>query len=151
MADGGVVAGFEAWRAAGRPVESGERLDLGVLASRLSAGGPDAPFVIDVRQLSEFESGHVPDSLHIGAGDLPGMLDRLPRDRPIATICASGYRSSVAASMLRAAGFKRVATAGGGTSDWAAHGYPLDYGVGTDGLDWPTPAEEGHAHQGHPH
>jgi len=154
VADGGNVAGgggFEAWRAAGRPVESGERLDLGVLASRLSAGGPDAPFVIDVRQLSEFESGHIPGSLHIGAGDLPGMLDRLPRVRPIATICASGYRSSVAASMLRAAGFERVATAGGGTSDWAARGYPLDYGVGTDGLDWPPPAEEGHAHQGHPH
>ena len=152
VAGGGVVAGgFEAWRAAGRPIESGESLDLDALASQLSAGGPDAPFVIDVRQPSEFEAGHVPGSLHIGTGDLPEMLDRLPRDRQIATICASGYRSSVAASMLRAAGFKRVATVGGGTSDWAAHGYPLDYGAGTDGLDWPTPADGGPSHQGHAH
>ena len=39
---------------------------------------------------------------------MPERLAELPRDRPIATICASGYRSSVAASLLRAAGFERV-------------------------------------------
>ena len=95
---------------AGRPVEAGAVLSTSSrLAARLAAGGPEAPFVIDVRQPSEYEAGHVPGSTHIGAGELPAMLDRLPRDRPIATICASGYRSSVAASMLRAAGFEDVA------------------------------------------
>ena len=84
--------------------------------------------VIDVRQASEFAAGHVPGSHHIGAGELPSMLDRLPRDRPIATICASGYRASVAASILRAAGFERVSAVHGGVSDWEAHGYPLEYG-----------------------
>jgi hydroxyacylglutathione hydrolase len=77
---------------------------------------------------------------------LPETLDRLPSDRPIATICASGYRSSVAASMLRAAGFARVAAVTGGVPEWEAHGYPVDYGAGTDGLEWPTPAGEAHAH-----
>lgn len=149
---GHVAGGFEAWRRAGRPIEAGAALDVDALASLLSAGGPDAPFVIDVRQPSEFEAGHVPGSLHIGAGDLPGMLDRLPSDRPIALICASGYRSSVAASLVRASGFAHVAAVGGGVPDWAAHGYPLDYGAGTDGLEWPTPAHDGpevgevHAH-----
>jgi len=147
---GHVAGGFEAWRRAGRPVEAGERLDLDVLASQLSGGGPDAHFVVDVRQPSEYEAGHVPGSLHIGAGDLPDMLDRLPRDRPIATICASGYRSSVAASLLRAAGFTRVAAVGGGIDEWSAHGYPLDYGAGTDGFDWPIPAAEAHSHQVRP-
>ena len=141
---GHVAGGFEAWRRAGRPVQAGELLDVDRLASQLSAGGPDAPFVIDVRQANEYEAGHVPGSLRIGAGELPEMLDRLPRDRPIATICASGYRSSVAASMLRAAGFAHVATVPGGVPDWVARGYPLDYGTGTG--DQPVPAvAEGHA------
>jgi hydroxyacylglutathione hydrolase len=144
---GHVAGGFEGWRRTGRPVEAGARLDLDVLALELSAGGPDAPFVIDVRQPAEYEAGHVPGSRHIGAGDLPGVLDRLPRDRTIAMICASGFRSSVGASLLRAAGFTRAAPVDGGVHDWAAHGYPLDYGAGSDALGWPAPAGEAHAHQ----
>jgi hydroxyacylglutathione hydrolase len=143
---GYVDGGFEAWRRAGRPVEVGETLALGALAASLRPGAPDAPFVIDVRQPSEYEAGLVPGSLHIGAGDLPDVLERLPSDRPIATICASGYRSSVAASMLRAAGFEHVAAVAGGVPDWAAAGYPLDYGAGTDGLEWPVPADQVHTH-----
>jgi len=145
---GHIDGGFEAWRGAGRPVEAGATLGVAALASLLSAGGPDAPFVIDVRQPSEFEAGHVPGSLHIGAGDLPEMLDRFPTDRPIAMICASGYRSSIAASMLRSAGFERVASVTGGVPGWQALGYPLDYGAGTDGLDWPADVshEDVHAH-----
>ncbi len=118
------------------------------LAARLAAGGPEAPFVIDVRQLSEYEAGHVPGSTHIGAGELPEMLDRLPRDRPIATICASGYRTSVAASMLRAAGFEDVATVSSGVPTWEAHGFPVEYGPGSGSGDWPAAtATAGEAHQ----
>jgi hydroxyacylglutathione hydrolase len=65
----------------------------------------------------------------IGAGELPDRLDQLPRDRPLATICASGYRSSVAASLLRAAGFKRVSWVPGGVPTWGARGLPLAYGL----------------------
>ena len=108
-------------------------LSVETLAARLAAGGPEAPFVIDVRQPSEYEAGHVPGSTHIGAGDLPEMLDRLPRDRPIATICASGYRTSVAASMLRAAGFEDVVTVSSGVPTWESHGFPVAYGPGPGG------------------
>ncbi|HEV8401684.1 MAG TPA: rhodanese-like domain-containing protein [Candidatus Limnocylindrales bacterium] len=148
---GHVAGGFDAWRRAGRPVESGRSLDVDELARSLSAGGPDAPLVIDVRQLGEFERGHVPGALNIMAADLPSTLERLPADRPIATICASGFRSSVAASLLRSAGFARVAAVSGGIPDWEAHGYPLDYGAGTDGLDWPAPAEDAQVHEAHAH
>ena len=139
---GYVAGGLDAWRDAERPVETGERLELDALASKLSAGGADAPFLIDVRQPAEFEAGHVPGSRHIGAGELPEMLDGLPRDRPIAMICASGYRSSVAASLLQAAGFTRVAAVGGGVPDWAALGYPIDYGP-AQGWPGPPPADPG--------
>jgi hydroxyacylglutathione hydrolase len=148
---GHVAGGFDAWRRAGRPVEPGAALDVDALARSLSAGGPEAPFVIDVRQLGEYERGHVPGALHIMAADLPSTLERLPADRPIATICASGFRSSIAASLLRSAGFGRVAAVAGGVPDWEAHGYPLDYGAGTDGLDWPAPTDDAAVHEAHAH
>jgi hydroxyacylglutathione hydrolase len=137
--------GIEAWRAGSRPTEIGERLEIDELAGLLAAGGGEAPFVIDVRQPAEFDAGHVPGSQHIGAGELPDALDRLPRDRPIAMICASGYRSSVAVSLLQAAGFSRVAAVRGGVPDWASRGLPIAYGAGPDQLEALTPAGE-HGH-----
>ena len=142
---GYVEGGLDAWRRAGRPVETGSALAVDALAAQLSAGGADAPFVIDVRQPSEYEAGHVPGSLHIGAGDLGERLDRLPRDRPIVTICASGYRSSVAASLLRAAGFEDVSAVPSGVPTWAAHGFPVESGAEIEGIDWPDTIVEGHA------
>ena len=147
--EGYVDGGFEGWARSGRPVEDGAAIDVDDLAAALSAGGPLAPLVIDVRQPYEFEAGHLPGAVHIGAGELPGVLDRLPHDREVALVCASGYRSSIAASLLRAGGFSRVAAVAGGTPDWEAHGYPLDYGAGTDGLEWPAaPLEPAHGHDG---
>ncbi len=125
---GYVRGGYLAWAEAGLPTAAGGTLEVSELAALLDRGGPDAPVVIDVRQLSEFQSGHVAGSLAIGAGELPDRLDQLPRDRPIATICASGYRSSVAASLLRAAGFERVSWVSGGVPTWEARGYPIAYG-----------------------
>ncbi len=148
---GYIEGGLSAWRRAGRPVEVGRAYDVDALAAELSRGGPDAPFVIDVRQVSEFEAGHVPGSVHIGAGELPGRLDALPRDRDIATICASGYRSSVAASLLRASGFDRVNAVRGGLPDWEARGYPVAYGAGSDDLSCPVPTGAALAHEGHDH
>ena len=148
---GYIEGGFAAWRRSGRPIEVGRPYDVDALARDLARGGPEAPFVIDVRQPSEFEAGHVPGAVHIGAGELPDRLDALPRDRDIATICASGYRSSVAASLLRAVGFVRVTAVRGGLPDWEARGYPVAYGVGTGDVSWSVPAGASEAHQGHRH
>jgi hydroxyacylglutathione hydrolase len=125
---GYVRGGYAAWAEAGLPTAAGGTLEVAELASQLERGGPDAPIVIDVRQASEYQSGHIAGSLPIGAGELPDRLDQLPRDRPIATICASGYRSSVAASLLRAAGFERVSWVSGGVPTWEAKGFPVAYG-----------------------
>jgi hydroxyacylglutathione hydrolase len=123
---GYLAGGFEAWRHAGLPTESTGRLTVEELAGRLAAGGTDAPLVIDVRQAGEFAAGHVPGSIHIGGGDLPSRLGDLPRDRPIATICASGYRSSIAASLLRRAGFVDVSWVADGLPSWQACGLPVE-------------------------
>ncbi|HEX7950574.1 MAG TPA: MBL fold metallo-hydrolase [Candidatus Limnocylindrales bacterium] len=149
--EGYIHGGFSAWAEAGRPTQAGRALDAATLARALSKGGSEAPLVIDVRQASEYESGHVPGALLIGAGDLPDRLDSLPRDRPIATICASGYRASVAASLLRSAGFADVSWVAGGVPTWQAARYPVEYGAPASAA-WPTEARtasaatEAHAH-----
>jgi hydroxyacylglutathione hydrolase len=125
---GYLAGGFEAWRQGGLPTESTGRLTVEELARRLAAGGRDAPLVIDVRQASEFVAGHVPGSVHIRGGDLPSRLSDLPRDRPIATICASGYRSSIAASLLRRAGFQDVSWVANGLPSWQSCGLPVERG-----------------------
>jgi hydroxyacylglutathione hydrolase len=143
---GYLQGGFARWLESGSAVESNGRLTVEQLA-RASAGSAP-PLVIDVRQASEFEAGHVPGSLHIGAGELSGRLADLPRDRPLATICASGYRSSVAASLLRQAGFSDVSWVAGGVPTWEASGLPVDRGATDDGGPAaPVLAVEGdHAH-----
>jgi hydroxyacylglutathione hydrolase len=121
--------GLETWIAGGLPVESNGRIGVTALARAIGRGGSDAPLVVDVRQPSEYEAGHVPGAWHIGAGDLPGRLADLPRDRPIATMCASGYRASVATALLDVAGFTNVSWVSGGVDEWAAAGFPLARGA----------------------
>jgi hydroxyacylglutathione hydrolase len=125
---GHLAGGFAAWVESGRRVESSGRLTIDELARALGMGG-DAPLVIDVRQATEYAAGHVPGSIHLLAGELPDRLAELPRDRPIATICASGFRSSIAASLLRRAGFEDVSWVADGVPAWRASGRAVAHGA----------------------
>jgi hydroxyacylglutathione hydrolase len=129
---GHVAGGVRRWAEAGLPLESSGRISIDQLATSVAAGGPDSPLVLDVRQAGEYAHAHVPGSLHLTAGTLPERLADLPRDRPIAVICASGYRSSVAASLLRRAGFDQVSWVANGVPVWQAQGYPVERGEGAD-------------------
>jgi hydroxyacylglutathione hydrolase len=130
---GHLRGGIATWTSAGEPVEAHDRLTVQELGRELSGGGHEAPFVIDVRQATEYASSHVPGSIHVAAGDLPARLADLPRDRPIAAICGSGYRASVAASLLAASGFERVAWVADGVPAWKAAGLPVERGEGRAG------------------
>jgi len=122
---GHLRGGFGTWADGGGPLESSGRLNVDQLAERLAVGGVEAPLVIDVRQADEYEMGHIPGSILITAGSLPDRLAELPLDRPIATICASGLRASVAASILRTNGFEDVSWVASGVPAWKAAGHPL--------------------------
>jgi len=146
---GHLAGGFGAWLAAGRPTETTAAVTADGLAAALAANRADRPLIIDVRQPDEFDAGHVPGAIHIGAGSLPDRLDGLPRDRPIVTTCASGYRASVAASILRAAGFANVTWVADGFDAWAAAGHPFESGGDARGLPGagdPASAGVAHAH-----
>ncbi|WBC16447.1 rhodanese-like domain-containing protein [Micromonospora sp. WMMA1998] len=79
---------------------------------------PDAPVVLDVRNAGEREQGAVDGSLHIPLAELTRRLDEVPADRPVVVHCAGGYRSSVAASLLRNAGRADVSDLLGGYGAW---------------------------------
>ncbi len=78
--------------------------------------------VLDVRQPAEWAAGHVEGAVFITGAELPGRLDDVPRDKPLAVMCGSGYRSSVSASLLACRGLD-VTNVLGGMSAWDAAGY----------------------------
>lgn len=76
--------------------------------------------VVDVRNTSERQLRHVYGSLHVPLPELHRRLHEIPKDRPVAIYCASGYRSGMAVSYLRAKGWKRVSTIDADEKEWAA-------------------------------
>ena len=74
--------------------------------------------LVDVRNPGEVELGTIDDAIAIPVGQLPKRLDELDPTRPTLVFCAGGYRSSVAASMLRRAGFEDVSDIIGGYGAW---------------------------------
>jgi hydroxyacylglutathione hydrolase len=96
----------------------GTRVDREGLARRLASTTP--PQVVDVRTDAEWSAGHIGSTLHLVLDDLAKNTARVPRDRELVVVCKSGYRSSIAASLLRSAGFERVTDLAGGMDAWNA-------------------------------
>ena len=74
--------------------------------------------VVDVRNPGEVADGVIPDAITIPVSQLPGRVDELDPSRPTVVYCAGGYRSSVAASVLRQRGFEDVSDVIGGYTAW---------------------------------
>ena len=85
---------------------------------------PDGAWLLDVREIDEWEAGHVPEATHIPLGQLGARTDELPVDQQIYVICRSGVRSARAAQALNGAGWQAV-NVSGGMQDWAAAGRPM--------------------------
>src|SRR5690606_33095937 len=76
--------------------------------------------VVDVRNSSERQIRHVYGSLHVPLPELHRRMHEIPKDRPVAIYCASGYRSQMAVSYLRSKGWTRVSSIDAGENEWAA-------------------------------
>ncbi len=69
--------------------------------------------IVDVRTKAEYASGHVKGSVNIPLGNLSGQYQRIPKDKPVITCCASGMRSGQAKSFLKSQGYAAVYNGGG--------------------------------------
>jgi rhodanese-related sulfurtransferase len=95
----------------------GQRAD-GSLGSKIKAeqalglvrGGAT---LLDVRESSEWKSGHAPGAVHVALGDIDKAPRRLPQGRPVVVMCASGMRSRTAAKHLRGLGWDAASLSGG--------------------------------------
>ncbi len=76
--------------------------------------GDHPPLVLDVRSTRERQHGHLQGDLHIPVDDLRARLDELPRDRPVAVYCRSGFRGHLATRTLKESGFAEVVNVTGG-------------------------------------
>jgi hydroxyacylglutathione hydrolase len=81
--------------------------------------------VVDVRRTMEWEAGHIQQAHLKPLAGLRTMVDDLDTARPIAVHCKSGYRSSIATSLLQRAGFSQVMNVVGGFDAWQAQKLPF--------------------------
>jgi len=92
------------------------RITAGSVAEQLGAADP--PLLLDVSTTREFAEAHIHGAVNIPLSRLAERARELPSDRAVVVYCASGYRSAIAASLLRREGLRRVADLVGGLAAW---------------------------------
>jgi rhodanese-related sulfurtransferase len=94
------------------------------LKTSLDAGEPIT--VIDVREIPEFEAGHIEGAINIPLRQLARKLDQLPSDQkaPLAVICRTGGRSSYGTMSLWLLGYRNLRNVAGGMLGWEKEGFP---------------------------
>ncbi|HMC98035.1 MAG TPA: rhodanese-like domain-containing protein, partial [Flavobacteriales bacterium] len=108
---GYLQGGIAAWTAAGKEVDTIESISAAEFAHRRKSG---RPHVFDVRKLSEWNNGHVEGAEHAYLGELNEHMAQFSATQPNYIHCQSGYRSMVAASILKARGMDNVIDVAGG-------------------------------------
>jgi rhodanese-related sulfurtransferase len=81
--------------------------------------------LVDARELSEWQQGHIPGAMHIPLGSLSRCLQELNPSREVITICRSGHRSISAAQILQQGGFSQVSSMASGMIRWTRQGLPV--------------------------
>ena len=123
---GHLAGGVAAWHHAGLPLVARPQITVDELAAR-RLEVPDLQ-VVDVRRKGEYAAGHVPGARHLPLDRLERDVGQLDPSRPTAAICAGGYRSSAATSLLERHRFADLVNVIGGTSAWIAAGHPVEKG-----------------------
>jgi len=100
-----------------------------VPAASLGAQAATGSTVLDVRNRSEWEAGHVPGARHIPLAELTSRIEELRGSGPLLVHCQGGSRSAVAASVLLATGFDDVANVEGGYAAWQRAGHRPEHGA----------------------
>ena len=122
---GYLIGGMKAWDAAGYPLERIGQMSVHELNERNSSLQ-----VLDVRSPGEWKKGHVPGARHIFLPELRKRVGELDRKKPTAIYCGSGYRASLATSIVKPEGFDDLWNVPGSWEAWKAAKLPVE---GADG------------------
>ena len=82
--------------------------------------------ILDVCSPCEWKEGHIPGAQHIFLGELRERIAEVNKAKPVATYCASGYRASIASSILKQEGFAEVNNVPGSCVAWKKAGLPVE-------------------------
>jgi glyoxylase-like metal-dependent hydrolase (beta-lactamase superfamily II)/rhodanese-related sulfurtransferase len=113
---GYLKGGVLAWHEAGLPLATMEQISVDELRLRISEKSVET--VVDVRRLPEWNNGHIESAIHMPLNHLVQSALSLDRASRIAVICAGGFRSSIASSVLEQLGFRNVSNVVGGMAAW---------------------------------
>lgn len=112
----GYITDIEKWADGCNELETVNQITVSELKEKILT---ESVFLLDVRGSSEFSAGHIPGAVNIHLGYLAENLDKISADSEVVLNCASGDRSSIAASILLSAGFNNVRNLTGGYSAWS--------------------------------
>ena len=120
--DGYLRGGVASWQQAGFATGTLAQMTVGELGEGLQSRGLQ---VLDVRRAPEWEAGHIEDAIWWPLDNFKVSPPEMSHDAPIAVHCKSGYRSMIASSLLRRAGFNNVTNVSGGFDAWQAAKLPV--------------------------
>lgn len=121
---GYVDGGMETWVEAGLPISHIPQLSVHELGNMLTE--KQDVLVLDVRTDSEYREGHITGAINIHAGQIKEHLHELERTKPIALVCRTAHRSSIAGSILQQHGVQHLYNVSGGMSAWVNAGYDVN-------------------------
>jgi len=113
--------GIHAWAINGLPMEYLPQMSIQELKKRLEQREDTA--VLDVRSQREWDEAHIEGAVHIPAPDCRTRYQEVETRKPVAVLCNTAHRSSLAASILKQHGFINLSVVSGGMTAWQAAGY----------------------------
>lgn len=119
---GYLEGGINSWEVSGLPLSTLNTMSVHDLDRKRKS--EKRLTILDVRTDKEWSDGHIEGAVHIHGGTLQDRVKEIPREKPVAVVCGSGYRASIASSFLKREGFEDITNIIGGMSAWKAAGLP---------------------------
>lgn len=113
----------DAWADGERPLGTASQVTAKDLSASLAH---DAVTLVDVRNDAEWKGGHIRGAIHVSLGTLPDRLNEIGNGKPVIVQCASGARSGIGVSLLKARGIDNAINLTGGIGAWRQAGLPVE-------------------------
>ncbi len=114
---------IDAWASGAQPLGTVPRITVHDLKEALAY---DAVTLVDVRNQVEWNGGRIAGAVHVSLGSLADRVAGIPTGKPIVVQCATGARSSIGASVLKAHGLDNVVNLTGGIGAWSKAGFDVE-------------------------